>query len=387
MLEKNAIIPFMKKFDQYPFCIKMDQKEYRIGDGKPRFTVNFKRMIPLTSLMTSTSLSLGEAYMNGDIEIEGDLYDALDHFLGQMDRFSTNKAALKKLMFPSTAKKNQKEEVQSHYDIGNDFYRLWLDETMSYSCGYFLHEEDSLYQAQVNKVDYILKKLYLKEGMSLLDIGCGWGFLLIEAAKKYGVHGTGITLSQEQYKEFKRRILKEHLEKFLTVELMDYRDLPKYGKTFDRIVSIGMVEHVGRDNYQLFMDCAKEILKPGGLFLLHFISALKEHAGDPWIKKYIFPGGVVPSLREMLSCAAEDGFHTMDVENLRLHYNRTLLCWEKNYREHLDEVRNMFDERFVRMWDLYLSSCAATFHNGIIDLHQVLFTKGVNNQLPLERWY
>ncbi len=387
MLEKNAIIPFMKKFDQYPFCIKMDQKEYRIGDGKPRFTVNFKRMIPLTSLMTSTSLSLGEAYMNGDIEIEGDLYDALDHFLGQMDRFSTNKAALKKLMFPSTAKKNQKEEVQSHYDIGNDFYRLWLDETMSYSCGYFLHEEDSLYQAQVNKVDYILKKLYLKEGMSLLDIGCGWGFLLIEAAKKYGVHGTGITLSQEQYKEFKRRILKEHLEKFLTVELMDYRDLPKYGKTFDRIVSIGMVEHVGRDNYQLFMDCAKEILKPGGLFLLHFISALKEHAGDPWIKKYIFPGGVIPSLREMLSCAAEDGFHTMDVENLRLHYNRTLLCWEKNYREHLDEVRNMFDERFVRMWDLYLSSCAATFHNGIIDLHQVLFTKGVNNQLPLERWY
>lgn len=387
MLEKNAIIPFMKKFDQYPFCIKMDQKEYRIGDGKPQFTVNFKRMIPLTSLMTSTSLSLGEAYMNGDIEIEGDLYDALDHFLGQMDRFSTNKAALKKLMFPSTAKKNQKEEVQSHYDIGNDFYRLWLDETMSYSCGYFMHEEDSLYQAQVNKVDYILKKLYLKEGMSLLDIGCGWGFLLIEAAKKYGVHGTGITLSQEQYKEFKRRILKEHLEKFLTVELMDYRDLPKYGKTFDRIVSIGMVEHVGRDNYQLFMDCAKEILKPGGLFLLHFISALKEHAGDPWIKKYIFPGGVIPSLREMLSCAAEDGFHTMDVENLRLHYNRTLLCWEKNYREHLDEVRNMFDERFVRMWDLYLSSCAATFHNGIIDLHQVLFTKGVNNQLPLERWY
>ena len=138
MLEKNAIIPFMKKFDQYPFCIKMDQKEYRIGDGKPQFTVNFKRMIPLTSLMTSTSLSLGEAYMNGDIEIEGDLYDALDHFLGQMDRFSTNKAALKKLMFPSTAKKNQKEEVQSHYDIGNDFYRLWLDETMSYSCGYFI---------------------------------------------------------------------------------------------------------------------------------------------------------------------------------------------------------------------------------------------------------
>ena len=168
---------------------------------------------------------------------------------------------------------------------------------------------------------------------------------------------------------------------------MDYRDIPKCGQTFDRIVSVGMVEHVGRDNYQLFMDCAKTALKPGGLFLLHFISALKEHPGDPWIKKYIFPGGVVPSLREMLSCAAVDGFHTMDIENLRLHYNRTLLFWEKNYREHMEEVREMFDERFVRMWDLYLSSCAATFHNGIIDLHQVLLTNGVNNDLPQARWY
>ncbi len=157
-------------------------------------------------------------------------------------------------MFTSTAKKNQQKEVQSHYDIGNDFYKLWLDETMSYSCGYFLHEDDSLYQAQLNKVDYILKKLYLKEGMSLLDIGCGWGFLLIEAAKKYGVHGMGITLSQEQYKEFQRRIAEEHLEQLLTVKLMDYRDIPKRGQTFDRIVSVGMVEHVGRDNYQLFMD-------------------------------------------------------------------------------------------------------------------------------------
>lgn len=192
--------------------------------------------------------------------MDGDLYYALDHFLGQMDKFSTDESALKKLIFTSTAKKNQKKEVQSHYDIGNDFYKLWLDDTMSYSCGYFLHEDDTLTQAQINKVDYILKKLYLKEGMSLLDIGCGWGFLLIEAAKKYGVRGTGITLSEEQYKEFRRRIEAEHLEDLLTVELMDYRDLPKYGKTFDRVVSVGMVEHVGRDNYRLFMDCVKEVL-------------------------------------------------------------------------------------------------------------------------------
>lgn len=387
MLEENVMIPFLKKFDQYPFCVKINGKEYQIGEGKPEFTVTFKKNIPLTSLMTSTSIALGEAYMDGDLEIEGDLYYALDHFLGQMDKFSTDQSALKKLIFTSTGKKNQQKEVQSHYDIGNDFYKLWLDKTMSYSCGYFKHEDDTLEQAQINKVDYILEKLYLKEGMSLLDIGCGWGFLLIEAAKKYKVHGTGITLSEEQYKEFKRRIADQHLEDLLEVELMDYRDLPKLGKTFDRVVSVGMVEHVGRDNYQLFMDCANKVLKEGGVFLLHFISSLKEHSGDAWIKKYIFPGGVVPSLREMISCAAEDGFHTLDVEDLRLHYNRTLLCWEKNFKEHIDEVRSMFDERFVRMWDLYLSACAATFHNGVIDIHQVLFTKGINNDLPMVRWY
>mgnify|MGYP005774829077 FL=1 len=387
MLTENVMISFLRKFDEYPFIVKLKGKEYRIGDGDPAFTVIFHKEIPLTALTTSTSLAMGEAYMDGDLEIEGDLYNALDHFLGQMGKFSTDESALKKLIFSSTGKKNQEKEVQSHYDIGNDFYKLWLDETMSYSCGYFLHEDDSLYQAQVNKVDYILKKLHLSQGMSLLDIGCGWGFLLIEAAKKYGVHGMGITLSREQYEAFNRRIKEQNLGDLLEVALMDYRDLPKMNRTFDRVVSVGMVEHVGRHNYQLFMDCAKKVLKPGGLFLLHFISALKEHAGDPWIKKYIFPGGVIPSLREMLSCAAEDDFHTLDAENLRLHYNRTLLCWDKNYREHMDQIREMFDERFVRMWDLYLAACAATFHNGIIDLHQVLFSNGINNDVPMVRWY
>lgn len=387
MLEENMIITFLKRFKEYPFCVKMGGKEYLIGEGEPEFTVVLNKPIPMSALMTSTSLALGEAYMNGDLEIEGNLYHALDHFLGQMGEFSTDESALKKLIHSSMAKKNQKEEVQSHYDIGNDFYSLWLDKTMSYSCGYFRHEDDSLEQAQRNKVDYILEKLYLKEGMTLLDIGCGWGFLLIEAAKKYGVHGVGITLSEEQYNKCNERIQAGNLEHLVKVELMDYRDLPKYGQTFDRVVSVGMVEHVGRDNYQLFMDCVKKVMKPGSMFLLHFISALKEHPGDPWIKKYIFPGGMVPSLREVLTCAAEHDFHTMDTENLRLHYNRTLLCWEKNFKEHIDEVKALFDERFVRMWDLYLSACAATFHNGIIDLHQVLFTNKINNELPMVRWY
>ncbi len=382
MLQQEAFVSFLRKFDAHPFMVKMNGNEYRIGDGEPTFIVKFNKALPLKDLATSTSIALG-----GALEIQGDLYNALDHFLGQMGNFSTDETALKKLIHTSVSKKNQKKEVSSHYDIGNDFYKLWLDETMSYSCGYFKNAGDTLYQAQVNKVDYILKKLYLKEGMTLLDIGCGWGYLLIEAAKKYKIHGTGITLSREQYAEFQRRIEKEGLEDYLTVELMDYRDLPQLGRQFDRVVSVGMVEHVGRKNYQLFNDCVNQVLKDEGVYLLHFISALKEHSGDAWIKKYIFPGGVVPSLREMVYTMAEDNFHILDVENLRLHYNKTLLCWQKNYREHIDAVRKMFDERFVRMWDLYLAACAATFHNGIIDLHQILVTKGINNELPVTRWY
>ena len=290
MLEEQAMITFLKKFDEHPFLVKINGHEHLIGEGAPTFTVNFKKVIPLKDLVTSTSLALGEAYMDGDLDIEGNLYQALDNLLGQMGKFSTDEHHLKSIMFPSSSKKNQKKEVSSHYDIGNDFYKLWLDETMSYSCGYFKHEDDTLYQAQKNKVDYILEKLYLKEGLTLLDIGCGWGFLLIEAAKKYKIKGTGITLSEEQYKECQKRIKEEGLSDYLEVRLMDYRDLPSDGKMYDRVVSVGMLEHVGRENYQLYLDCVSKVMKDGGLFLLHFISALKEHPGDPWIKKYIFPG-------------------------------------------------------------------------------------------------
>lgn len=386
-IEEKAMVQFLSKFTENPFLVRFKDKEYPIGKGTPSFTVDFKKKIPVSKMITSTSLALGEAYMEGDLDIEGDLYQALNLFLGQMGKFSTDENALKKLVFSSISKKNQATEVTSHYDIGNDFYKLWLDDTLSYSCAYFKNPNDTLYQAQVNKVDYILQKLHLEEGMHLLDIGCGWGYLLIEAAKKYKIKGTGITLSHEQYKEFKKRISEENLSDLLDVKIMDYRDLPKSRMVFDRVVSVGMLEHVGRENYPLFINCVNEVLKEGGMFLLHFISALKEHAGDPWIKKYIFPGGVVPSLREILSILGEDNFHTLDVENLRMHYNKTLLCWAENYRKHITEIKEMFDERFVRMWNLYLCSCAATFHNGIIDIHQVLVTKGINNTLPLVRWY
>lgn len=387
MLEEKAMVHFLNRFTDYPFLVRWEGREDRIGLGDPIFAVNIRERIPVKELTDSTSLALGEAYMKGKLEVEGDLYAALDHFLGQMDKFEVNQARLKGLLHPSNSKRNQKQEVSSHYDIGNDFYKLWLDETMNYSCGYFKTDNDTLYEAQVNKTDYILKKLALREGMRLLDIGCGWGFLLLRAAKEYKVKGTGITLSKEQYEGFKARIQEEGLEEQVSVRLMDYRDLAGLNMEFDRVVSVGMVEHVGREHYNRFLECVSRVLKPGGVFLLHFISSQKEHAGDPWIKKYIFPGGVIPSLREIVSLMADYNFHILDVENLRNHYNKTLLCWEKNFKAHENEVRAMFDDEFVRMWELYLCSCAATFHNGVIDLHQILTTKGVNNELPGVRWY
>ena len=249
-LTEKEFVKFLSKFDEHPFDVKIGDEVSHIGKGESEFTVIFHKIPSMKELLTSTSIALGEAYMDGKLEIEGDLYHALNMFLGQMGKFSTDKKALKKLIFSSLTKKNQQKEVSSHYDIGNDFYKMWLDETMSYSCGYFKHPEDTLYQAQVQKVERILEKLYLKEGMTLCDIGCGWGYLLIEAAKKYGIKGVGITLSKEQKKKFEERIKENHLEDQLEVRLMDYRDLPESGFKYDRVVSVGMLEHVGRDNYE-----------------------------------------------------------------------------------------------------------------------------------------
>lgn len=368
-----------------PFRVKHKEEVIDIGNGNPEFTISIKNNIDKKALLMSTSLALGEAYMRGDISIDIDLYDALDILLKNIKNFKTDKSALKRLIYTSLSKKNQQKEVSSHYDIGNDFYSLWLDETMSYSCAYFKNDSDSLYQAQVNKVHHVIDKLNLEEGMTLLDVGCGWGFLLKEAARLKNIKGMGITLSKEQYAKFKNDIEKEGLGGSLSVELMDYRDLKCSGRKFDRVVSIGMLEHVGRGNYEEFISSIDGVLESGGLFMLHYISSLYENPGDAWIKKYIFPGGVIPSLREIVNIFPEHNFHTLDIEDLRPHYNKTLLCWRNNFLNNAKKIQETKGMDFFRMWDIYLAACAAAFHNAVVDVHQVLTVKGVNNRLPLIR--
>ena len=385
MNRNNDIGQYLEGLIPVAFELETAEEFHVVGTGPVQFKVTLNRDLSRRELMRSTSLALGEAYMRGDIEVDRDLYEVLDLFLGEMARFKRNDRALYKLMHTSLDQKRQRQQVTAHYDLGNDFYKLWLDETMSYSCGYFSRETDTLFEAQVGKADHILKKLHLKPGMTLLDIGCGWGFLLERAALHYGVRGVGITLSQEQYKKVQEDIKEKKLEDKLEVRLMDYRELEKSGMVFDRAVSVGMLEHVGRGNYDTFLEQVSQVLKSGGLFLLHYISAQKEHGGDPWIRKYIFPGGVIPSFREIVELLPEYGFYTLDVESLRRHYTRTLLCWRENFQKNRKRIQEMHGEEFARMWELYLASCAATFHNGIIDLHQILLSKGVNNELPMVR--
>lgn len=392
LVEKKLIKKFLKDYPEENFKEsfkivfnkngKLDE-EIKIGKEKPVFTLILNGSIDKKELVKNPSLTLGEAYMDKVIDAEGDFFKGLTAIMEIRKGFLPDHNLIRNIK--ELSKEKQKKEVSSHYDIGNDFYKLWLDETMNYSCAYFKNPDDTLYQAQTNKVNYIIDKLQLKDGMSLLDIGCGWGDLLIEAAKRYNIKGTGITLSEEQFKGFEKRIKKEGLEDRINVKLMDYRDLENSNLLFDRVVSVGMLEHVGTENYDLFLDNVKAVLKEKGLFLLHFISGHKEGGRDPWIDKYIFPGGVLPTLREIISKGGDRRFHTIDVESLRRHYVKTLICWHDNFTKEEDKVREMFDERFVRMWRLYLLACAANFHVGGIDIHEVLFTKGVNNDIPMTR--
>ncbi|OOX95996.1 SAM-dependent methyltransferase [Campylobacter coli] len=384
MLEKQMIKFILSKWNYGNFRIVFwDQEEFHVGNQPAKFSLIFKEKIPFLKLFSDTSLVFAKYYMESKLEIEGD-YDEIAKVL----YYFSNKRFLKNTedILSKIAQKQESKNIKSHYDIGNDFYKLWLDDTMSYSCAYFKTSSDTLYEAQINKIEHTLKKLDLKPNEKLLDIGCGWGWLSIIAAQKYGVKVVGITISEEQCKKAQERVKELKLEDRVEIRLQNYQDL-EFEDYFDKVVSVGMFEHVGKENLGLYFMKAKQVLKPGGSMLLHSILAMFEGKTNAWIDKYIFPGGYLPSLREVVSAMSEWDFHLLLAESLRIHYAKTLDMWSNNFNQVLPQVRKKYDEEFIRMWDLYLRSCASAFRVGSVDLFQFLITKEINNNLSLTKEY
>lgn len=387
MLEKTIIRKVLKNSFHQPVEITYpDGTTEKYNGDEPKFKIILKKIPSLKAITDNASIAMGEAYMNGDIEVEGSMEELIKDAYEAQESFMMNIRFHKFIPKRKHDESSTMHDVQSHYDIGNDFYKLWLDPTMTYSCAYFEHPTDSLEQAQINKVHHIIHKLNPQPGRTLLDIGCGWGTLMLTAAQEYGLHSVGVTLSQEQYNFVKNRIKELGLEGKAEVILEDYRELKH--EPFDYVASVGMYEHVGKEGLSEYFHRVHDYLIPGGTALIHGITRQQGGATDAWLDKYIFPGGYVPGFAENVNHIIDAGLQVTDVEMLRRHYQKTLEIWVENFHRAMPEVKKMFDERFIRMWDLYLQACAGSFAAGNIDVMQYLLTRGPSGDgLPMTRQY
>ncbi len=366
--------------------IYWDGERRSYGSGDTIGTLTFHNARVVWRIMRNLSMGIGEGYMRGDIDIEGplDKFIALpNRNLDSLKRFANNNFSR---LLNKNKQGKQREYIAHHYDLGNDFYKLWLDkEAMGYTCGYYRTPEDTLEQGQVQKYDYILKKLELEKGQSLIDLGCGWGFLLVRAAKLYGITGVGVTLSSEQVARARAHAEEQGVADKVRFELLNYQEAHTLGQTFDRVVSVGMLEHVGRGNHDQYFEAVDRLLKPGGISVLHSITQQTEIQTDPWLDKYIFPGGYTPSVREITALLPNYGFYLYDYENIGPHYIPTLQGWWERFEAHKDTVLDMYDEQFYRMWRLYLAGSIAAFTTGGLDLSHWVFTKGPRTDRPRTR--
>ena len=349
----------------------LDEADVRINGGRP-WDIQIHNPAFFKRVLQEGSLGLGESYMDKWWDV-GALDEFFMHILSARlekkvkNNFGLLLLAAKERIFNSGRKGKAFEIGQQHYDIGNDLYTRMLDKRMTYTCGYW-KEATTLDEAQEAKLDLVCQKIGLKKGMAVLDIGCGWGSFAIFAAERYGAHVTGVTVSQEQIDLGNKKV------KGLPVELK-YQDYREVKGTFDRIVSLGMYEHVGYKNYRTFMETAANLLKDNGLFLLHTIGGNTSVKGfDPWIGKYIFTNSMLPSIAQTAK-AFEDLFVMEDWHNFGAYYDTTLMHWMKNVDAHWDDLKSTYDDRFYRMWKYYLMASAGSFRSRKNQLWQIVLSK------------
>lgn len=344
----------------------------------------------LQKLLMNPALHFGDLYCAGRIEVEGNLVD----FLVMAYRAAAASPKYQKLMDAQTRLFNRprsnrltdsRDNIHHHYDIGNEFYELWLDrEAMQYTCAYFPDPDLTIEEAQRTKMDHICRKLRLKPGDRVVEAGCGWGGFALHMAKHYGVTVKSYNISHQQILYASKRALEAGLTKSVEYVEDDYRNITG---EFDVFVSVGMLEHVGRENYRELGDVIHRCLTPAGRGFIHSIGRNKPELMNAWIEKRIFPGAYPPTLREMMAIFEAHEFSILDVENLRLHYAKTLEHWLERFERNAEKIESQYDRAFVRAWRLYLSGSIAGFAAGTLQLFQVLFTRGTNNDLPWSRAY
>ncbi|MDE2403807.1 MAG: class I SAM-dependent methyltransferase [Sphingomonadales bacterium] len=367
----------------------------RFGDpaGEPAVTIRLRRRWLPLRLALNPGLGAGEAWMSGDLVIvEGDLRGLLALITGQPRRLREPWAiralvqarqAWRRLLGGNT-RRLAGRNARHHYDIGNDLYRLFLDEAMHYSCAYFPHGGETLEAAQAAKVRHIAAKLVLEPGCRVLDIGSGWGGMAIALARLAGARVTGVTLAHEQLALARERAGEAGLADRVEFRLSDYREV---AGTFDRIVSVGMLEHVGHAQYEAYFAKVAQLLDADGVALIHAIGRSDANGGpDAWTQRYIFPGGYIPSLSEVLPAIERSGLVATDIEILRLHYAETLRLWSERFAEHRAEARAMMGETFCRMWEFYLAGAEMSFRNGALMVFQIQLAHR-KDAVPLTRDY
>jgi cyclopropane-fatty-acyl-phospholipid synthase len=349
--------------------------------------VHIHERTALLRLILDPELYFGDAYTSGDIEVEGDLVKFLESVYRSMGRAAARKPVRSFLlrMFHrprSTSLVQARDNIYSHYDISNPFYQLWLDERMVYTCAYFPTPEATLEQAQQAKMHHVCRKLRLRPGESVVEAGCGWGSLALFMARHYGVRVRAYNISREQIAYARRQAEIQGLHGQVEFIEDDYRNIE--GR-YDAFVSVGMLEHVGQQFYRPLGAVIDRVLKENGRGLIHSIGRIRPGQMNAWIEKRIFPGACPPSLAEMMDIFEPAGFAVLDVENLRLHYARTLEHWLERFDRTQDRIEEMFDGCFVRAWRLYLAGSIAAFLSSDLQLFQVVFNRGSSNQVAWTR--